>query len=107
MNVTVPVGVPPPLLTVAVKVTACPKLDGLISDVTLVVVFALFTTNELLIPLSDPAEFVAVIVIPNPAVESDTLCVRWPLKKEPETDGEAVPLLAVRFTVPVKLVSTL
>jgi hypothetical protein len=44
---TVPVGVPAPGLTtatVAVKVTLCPKTDGLTDDARLVVVLALLTT---------------------------------------------------------------
>ena len=47
LNVTVPVGVPEPgavALTVAVKVTDCPKTDGLTDEVTVVEVLALFTT---------------------------------------------------------------
>jgi hypothetical protein len=46
---TVPVGVPAPGLTaatVAVKVTDCPKTDGLVPDVRLVVVLALPTTCD-------------------------------------------------------------
>ena len=45
-NVTVPLGVPAPgatAATVAVKVTLCPKTDGLEDEATVVVVFALFT----------------------------------------------------------------
>lgn len=38
LNVTVPVGVPPALVTVAVKVTDCPKTEGLADEVTVVVV---------------------------------------------------------------------
>ncbi len=47
MNVTVPVGVPDPgvtALTVAVKVTACPKTDGFAEELSAVVVDAWFTT---------------------------------------------------------------
>ncbi len=46
LKVTVPVGVPAPgetALTVAVKVTDCPKTDGLTDDVRFVLVLALFT----------------------------------------------------------------
>jgi hypothetical protein len=39
-NVTVPVGVPEAVVTVAVKVTLWPKVDGLFDDVTVVVVDA-------------------------------------------------------------------
>ncbi len=42
-NVTVPVGVPDALLTVAVKVTACPNTDGLSEEITLVLVEIPFT----------------------------------------------------------------
>jgi len=44
--VTVPVGVPVPgevAVTVAVKVTDCPKIEGLVPDVTVDVVLALLT----------------------------------------------------------------
>ena len=47
VNVTVPVGVPEPgatAVTLAVKVTDCPKTEGLALDVSVVVVPALFTT---------------------------------------------------------------
>ena len=46
-KLTDPVGVPAPGLTtatVAVKITDCPKTDGLTDDVRLVVVLALLTT---------------------------------------------------------------
>jgi hypothetical protein len=46
-KLTEPVGVPAPgatTATVAVKVTDCPKTDGLTEDVRLVVVVALLTT---------------------------------------------------------------
>jgi len=39
-NVTVPVGVPDPVATVAVKVTLWPNVEGLFDDVTVVVVDA-------------------------------------------------------------------
>jgi hypothetical protein len=42
-NCTLPVGVPPGLVTVAVKVTDCPNADGFKLDMTVVVVVALFT----------------------------------------------------------------
>jgi len=47
LNVTVPVGVPEPgavAVTVAVKVTDCPCLDGLRDEMTAVEVLALLTT---------------------------------------------------------------
>ena len=40
LNVTVPVGVPTPELTVAVNVTACPNVDGFNDEVTFVEVGA-------------------------------------------------------------------
>jgi hypothetical protein len=45
-NVTVPLGLPAPgavTVTVAVKVTLCPKTDGLTDEATVVVVLALLT----------------------------------------------------------------
>ena len=49
LNVTEPVGVPVPgaeTLTVAVKVTDCPKTDGFALDTTAVVVASRFTTCD-------------------------------------------------------------
>jgi hypothetical protein len=43
-NCTVPVGVPPPLVTVAVNVTACPNVDGFADEPTAVLLEAAFTT---------------------------------------------------------------
>jgi hypothetical protein len=43
LNVTVPVGVPPLEVTVAVKVTAWPDFDGLSDEVSEVELLALFT----------------------------------------------------------------
>jgi hypothetical protein len=43
-NVTVPVGVPPAPLTVAVKVTDCPATDGFTEEVSAVVLVFVFTT---------------------------------------------------------------
>ena len=46
LKVTVPVGMPVPgavAITVAVKVTDCPKTEGLIDELTAVVVLALLT----------------------------------------------------------------
>jgi hypothetical protein len=46
-KLTVPVGLPAPgavIVTVAVKVTLCPKTDGFEEDVRLVLVLALLTT---------------------------------------------------------------
>jgi hypothetical protein len=44
LKVMVPVGVPEEPVTVAVKVTDCPKTEGFTKDVNAVVVFALLTT---------------------------------------------------------------
>jgi hypothetical protein len=61
LNCTVPVGVPAPVevgLMVAVKVTDCPKMDGLSEEVTAVVVEALFTVWEVVAEL--------VLKLPSP-----------------------------------------
>ncbi len=42
-NWTLPVGVPPPLVTEVVNVTPCPKTEGFADEVTAVVVAAAFT----------------------------------------------------------------
>ena len=60
-KVTVPVGVPALPVTFAVKVTPCPTEDGL-SELDTAVVEGYFTLKLLLVPLSVPPLFVAVIV---------------------------------------------
>ena len=70
-NWTVPVGVPDPgdtAATVAVKVTFCPKTDGLADEVTPVVVFALFTVWP---PASVPS---LLLKLPLPLYCAMTLC---------------------------------
>jgi hypothetical protein len=50
----VPEGVPEPgalAVTVAVKVTLCPAVEGLLDEVTLVLVLSLFTVCEVLLLL--------------------------------------------------------
>jgi len=67
-KLTVPAGVPAPgavTVTVAVKVTLCPKTDGFAEDVRLVLVLALLTTwltavLVLVLKLTSPT-YVAVI----------------------------------------------
>jgi hypothetical protein len=52
-NCTVPLGEPPPggvTLTVAVKVTVCPGVDGLADERTVVLVLALLTVS-MVVPL--------------------------------------------------------
>ncbi len=58
-NVTVPVGVPPVAVTMAVKVTAFPYMDGLVDDDTTVVGVALFTVCERAEAEVDVAKFVS------------------------------------------------
>ena len=65
MNLTFPIGVPLPLVTVAVKLTDCPKVDGFGDALTVVVVAGLLTVRsaEPLLPeWTAVAEKVAVIV---------------------------------------------
>ena len=57
-KVMVPVGVPLVALTVAVKVTACPKTVGFLEDTTLVVAPAAFTVNMAVPDVTDPEAFV-------------------------------------------------
>ena len=60
-KVTVPVGDPEPelLLTVAVKVTDCPKADGLVADVMVVVVERLDWPTVCVNEAELPAKFVS------------------------------------------------
>ena len=57
MNVTVPVGTPDPL-TVAVKVTPAPKVDGLLLDATVVVV------GLLMMSVTPGAVWVRLLLVP-------------------------------------------
>jgi hypothetical protein len=50
VKVTVPTGTPPPEVTLAVKVTECPNVDGLGDELTVVVV-AKFCTTWTVLPL--------------------------------------------------------
>ena len=51
IKVTVPTGVPPLEVTVAVKVTDCPKTEGLGDELTVVVVANVFCTVCTVLPL--------------------------------------------------------
>src|SRR6266568_1174167 len=55
-NVTVPVGMPTGELTVAVKVTGWPKVDGFAEDTRTVVVAGLITVNVAALEVALPAE---------------------------------------------------
>src|SRR6266704_5010 len=55
-NVTVPVGMPTGELTVAVKVTGWPKVDGFAEDTRAVVVAGLITVNVAALEVALPAE---------------------------------------------------
>lgn len=67
LNVTVPVGMPPLEVTVAVKVTGWLKTEGLAEELTVVVVAYLFTTwgaaESLPLLLPQPAAPVKVAVM--------------------------------------------
>ena len=61
LKVTVPVGVPnAPAEAVAVKVTACPRVEGLSEEVTLVFVAVAFVTSD------NPADVLPVQVVLPP-----------------------------------------
>ena len=63
--------------------------------------------NVLLVAVSLPPVFVAVIVLFAPDWVSVTLCVRTPLTNALDTVGLIVPAFVVKSTVPVKLVTVL
>jgi hypothetical protein len=81
LNVTVPVGVPPNSpLTVAVKVTDCPDLDGFSDDVSAVVVVAVATLwvnspDVLPAKFASPLYFAANTLAPASRVEGEKLAV--------------------------------
>src|SRR5947208_3363521 len=65
LNVTLPVGVPPPELTTAVNVTGCPYVEGFASDVRLAVVLAAFTvcaSAAEVLPAKFPAAAYATVI---------------------------------------------
>src|SRR5437667_3474247 len=68
LKVTVPLGVPAPPLTVAVKVTDWPKTDGFCEEATLVVVEAAFTVTLLLVPVARTAAASVAVIVWVPAV---------------------------------------
>lgn len=57
-NVTVPVGVPDVALTVAVKVTGCPKTVGFLEETTAVVALEVFTVKVAALDVTEPDELV-------------------------------------------------
>lgn len=57
-KVTVPVGVPAFALTVAVKVTACPKTDGFFEETTAAVAPAVFTVKVAALDVTEPLALV-------------------------------------------------
>ncbi len=75
MKVTVPVGVPPLDVTVAVKVTDCPKLDGFGNELTVVVDPARLTTCPpdnvpwLVVKLASPLYCAVIVCVPAASVE--------------------------------------
>jgi len=60
LKVTVPVGVPPAPLTVAVNVTVCPADDGLAEEASVVVVEFVTTVSVKLCTAFEPTPFLAV-----------------------------------------------
>src|ERR1051326_5862552 len=85
LKVTVPVGVPEPALTVAVKVTGRPETDGFWEEARVVVVAAGLRVTLLLVPVArTEAASVAVMV-----------CVPTVLKTKFES--EPAPATSVRF----------
>ena len=104
-NPTLPVTVPAVELTDTVtKPSALYVTVGAEIDV---VVAALLTVNELLVPVSAPPVLVAVMVLPLPASESETLSVRVPDENAFVTVGVMVPALVVKSVVPVNEVTVL
>ena len=57
-NVTVPVGPPDVALTVAVKVTACPKTVGFLEETRVVVALTVLTVKVAALDVTEPVELV-------------------------------------------------
>lgn len=57
-KVTVPVGVPEVALTVAVKVTVCPKTVGFLEETRAIVAPAVFTVKVAAVDVTEPDELV-------------------------------------------------
>ena len=99
----VPVGVPPPELTVAVKVTGCRVFDGLRLDTTTVEVDALFTTwaigdEVLALKLRSPKYF-ALIPPLLPASSDETAILACPAPFNVPVPNIVGPIS--KLTVPV------
>src|SRR6266852_5952465 len=80
VKVTDPFGVPKPLFTVAVKVTACPNVLGLSEEVSVVVVATRATVRVAVAEFPVPAlvdETAPVVLIFVPAVVPVTVTLNW------------------------------
>jgi hypothetical protein len=102
LNVTVPVGVPPVDVTVAVNVTDCPNVDAFGADVSVVVVVPLLTVcvsvvDVLLVKLPSPSY--AAVMACDPAASVELENVAWPPALSVPVPNVVVPSLNV--TVPV------
>lgn len=89
-NVTVPVGVPAPDETVAVKVTDCPKTEGLLLEATVVEVLAWLTVSEAEAVLPAPLSLeviVPVVLFCIPAL----MPVTFTAKLHPPVAAKAAP----------------
>ena len=107
MKVTVPVGAAPAdgpfvTVTVAVNVTACPKIEGFVDDVSAVVESAFDTTwsIESLLVASCAVSLKVAVIVCVAAVSADVVSVACPLA----SSATAAPRLvapSVNATVPV------
>ena len=101
LKVTVPVGVPPDEVTVAVKVTDWPKVDGFTDDVSDVEVLAAFTvwvrTGEVL-PRMLPLPLYTAVIELDPAVSVEIVNVAFPALS---VLVPSVEELFLKVTVPV------
>src|SRR5215467_1784966 len=105
LKVTVPVGVPTLLVTVAVKVTACPTLLGLSDDTSVVpVAFAPVTVRvaDAALPFPPSMEVTAEVLFFRPAVVPVTLTwnVHTLFAASVAPDRLTPPLPAVAVMVP-------
>jgi hypothetical protein len=114
-KITVPVGVPPVPVTVAVNVTVCPAVDGFTEEITVVLEVRPWTTcvntSEMLLEEfaspeynavmeCEPAVSVAVVNVAWPALNATVASVVAPSRKATVPVGPAEPVtVAVKVTL--------
>ena len=100
LKVTVPVGVPPLLDAVAVKVTAWPTWLGFCDEVNVVDVALRPTAIGPDVPVMEDVTVSVAVMVREPAVLSVAENVPTPLLSAEVAGSAAAPSLLVKFAVP-------